>query len=257
MWDQTERRNKFIGEAGWNPTCGQPNGHLAPSSWNLPQKAGGMSAYTSVSGSGGVVADGQLGLNVAANLSGSGGIASAVASLIVSMIATLTGSGTISAADLKAYLSMTATLTGSGSIVAALGGLANMLTTLTGAGSINATATGAGAMSATLRGYGDLTPEGIRDAVWQATLASYSTPGSAGLALSTASSGGVDLNALAAAVWAYTARTLTENPGVTPADIISALNATTIPVNVKQMNGVEVVGIGRDADKWRGTGEPA
>ena len=64
-------------------------------------------------------------------------------------------------------------------------------------------------ITANIRGYGDLTPEGIRDSVWNAALANYQTTGSAGKTLSTASSGGVDLNALAAAVWAYATRELT------------------------------------------------
>ena len=36
------------------------------------------------------------------------------------------------------------------------------------------------------------------------------------------------------------------------ADVVAALNATTIPVDVKKMNGAQVVGTGTVLDKWRG-----
>ena len=36
------------------------------------------------------------------------------------------------------------------------------------------------------------------------------------------------------------------------AAVLSALNATTIPVDVKKMNGASVYGIGIESDKWRG-----
>jgi hypothetical protein len=140
-----------------------------------------------------------------ATLTGSGDITSAVASLIVSMLATITGSGTISSADAKAFLNMLATITGSGTISNAdLTGLGELIASLTGSGTAaGSTITGTGALSATIRGYGDLTPEGIRDSVWNALAVSYNTAGTMGAKLNSAASGGVDYNALAAAVWQY------------------------------------------------------
>ena len=88
MWDQTERRNKFLGEASFDKKCGVPSGHLAPSSWNLPQSSGGMSAFTSINGTGVANASGALGLNGSASLSGAGDITSATAQLVISMVAT-------------------------------------------------------------------------------------------------------------------------------------------------------------------------
>jgi hypothetical protein len=88
-------------------------------------------------------------------------------------------------------------------------------------------------LSATLRGYSDLTPEGIRDKVWNAILAQYPDAGTAGKALSTASSGGVDLVALAQA-------------------ILGAAQTTPIHADVQKMNGANVIGDGTAGDKWRG-----
>jgi hypothetical protein len=34
--------------------------------------------------------------------------------------------------------------------------------------------------------------------------------------------------------------------------VMAALNATTVPVDVKKMNGAQVVGTGSAGDKWRG-----
>jgi hypothetical protein len=58
-----------------------------------------------------------------------------------------------------------------------------------------------------------LTSTLIAAAVWDELLANHTDPGSAGNALATASSGGVDLNLLAQAVWEYATRTLTTSSG--------------------------------------------
>jgi len=46
--------------------------------------------------------------------------------------------------------------------------------------------------------------------------------------------------------------------GPTAADIaaalLAALQATTIPVDTRRMNGADVVGNGSEADPWRGAG---
>ncbi len=51
------------------------------------------------------------------------------------------------------------------------------------------------------------------------------------------------------------ATTITSSSGVTPADaadaVVTALNATAIPVNVTQVNSTTVVGDGSDGNPWR------
>ena len=95
-----------------------------------------------------------------------------------------------------------------------------------------------------------LTVPGIVSGVWNAAAASYNTSGTMGQKLNNAASGGVDYDALAAAVWQYIDRTLTANPGVTTAEIVAALEVVVLPVNVKQVNDVTVTGTGQAGDEW-------
>lgn len=171
-----------------------------------PRVSGGIS--TGLSGSGAAGGDAILALELLATILAEGGI-TADGGLIVNLIATIAGSGRISNADMQAFLNLLAAIAGAGGIAATATGIGGMAAQVSGAGSINPTATGLGSMAATIRGYGDLTPEGLRDAVWDALAAQYDKPGTTGAKLNAAGSGGVDLNALAAAVWAYASRSLT------------------------------------------------
>ena len=72
-----------------------------------------------------------------------------------------------------------------------------------------------GHMSGTTADLG-LTVAGITNAVWTAPLAAYQGDGTAGKALSAASSGGVDYQALGVAVWSSVSRTLTSSSGTAP-----------------------------------------
>lgn len=229
-------------------TVSVPEGYGRPAVV-LPRVSGAMSAK--VSGSGALSPDAMLAADALATLVGAGGI-EALGGLIVSLAATISGSGTVSSATLQAFLDMVATLTGSGGLTGDRSALGDMSATVTGSGTAaTSTATGLGGMEATLRGYGDLTPEGIRDAVWQALLSQYTSPGSAGNALSTASSGGVDLNLLAAAVWAYASRSLpaAERDAIAAA-LLAAAQAAPIDANIKQVNDVTVNGTGAVGDEW-------
>jgi hypothetical protein len=200
------RRNQLAGAADFDSRASIPDGCRHPVAWLMPQVAGGLSARNTITGSGSATGTVQSGYNIAATLTGTGGVdsASTFLGLIVSLSATITASGGISTASANALATMVATLTGSGSVSATAAGLADLGATLTGAGSVTANNTALMDITATIRGYGDLTPEGIRDSVWNAALANYPTSGSAGNTLSLAGSGGVDYNALAAAVHEYT-----------------------------------------------------
>jgi hypothetical protein len=219
------RRNQLAGAADFDSRASIPDGCRHPVAWLMPQVAGGLSARNTITGSGNATGTVQSGYNIAATLTGAGGVdsASTFLGLIVSLSATLTASGGISTASANALATMVATLTGSGSVSATAAGLADLGATLTGAGSITATNTALMDITATIRGYGDLTPEGIRDTVWNAVLTNYPISGSAGNTLALAGSGGVDYNALATAVWAYTTRTLTSGTPPTEAQIAEAV----------------------------------
>lgn len=80
--------------------------------------------------------------------------------------------------------------------------------------------------------FTELSQENLARAVWDSVLSQYQDDGTAGKALSTASSGGVDLNALAQAV-------------------LDKLNLNAIPVNIKKVNDSPVAGAGTSGDPWR------
>jgi hypothetical protein len=134
----------------------------------LPRKAGGMSSYTIVGGTG-TVASGNVagGKNGTADLTGSGTITDATAALIVSAVANLTGSGAITDAGALAFLNAVADLAGSGNLTAATDALAWAVAALTGAGSITVTPRADGELEAaiTLAGEG-VTPSSVAAAVW-------------------------------------------------------------------------------------------
>ena len=242
-------RGRFFG--GFPQTSATPSGYRPPYSWVLPVKPGELASVNNLTGGSSVALSMAAGVNGDATLTGAGSITQATGQLVISMVATLAGTGTVAAADLRGYLNAVATLSGAGSLTGPLRALAWLQSAVAGSGTIsNATPYATGTLAATIRGYSDLTPEGIRDKVWDALLANYQTTGSAGKALAAASSGGVDYNALAQAVWTYLDRALTENPGITTAEIVTALQATVIPVNVKQVNGTTVGGSGTEGAPW-------
>lgn len=152
--------------------AGFPNGHAPPSSWMLPMKGGGMSAYKTISGAG-VLNEANLAMGraLAAELTGSGDITAANLALIVSLSAALAGSGDLTA-SLRGAVQLAATLAGEGDITAALGAIVSMSAVLAGEGDIEATLRGTASLSAEILSYGELTPEGLRDAVWGALLES-------------------------------------------------------------------------------------
>lgn len=186
--------------ANFGSKAALPSGYYQPHGWMLPRKGGNLRAGQ-LAGAGTVSAGTlQSGYNIGAALAGDGGITSAPLGLIVSIAAAIVASGGISSATTKALASMVASLTGTGNAAATAQGLADLGATLAGQGTATGGNTALMDIAAQIRGYGDLTPEGIRDAVWQALLANYQDTGSAGKALSSAGSGGVDYGALSAAV---------------------------------------------------------
>ena len=161
-------------------------------------------------------------------------------------------------------------LIGDGGVAAAVIGLGRVSATITGVGTLtpdsemgatlSVTITGSGSMQGTVRGVGRMgavidagarpSAFDIAQEVWQSQKSAYNAPGTMGNALNNASTGGVDYNALATAVWNYLDRTITENPGITTAEIVAALEATAIPVNVKQVNDIPIDGAGTSGDPW-------
>jgi hypothetical protein len=163
-------RNLCAGEGVTNQQAGYPYGHLHPQSWSMPQKAGGMSTYQEVTGSGTLAAS-ILAVKLAqADLTGLGSL-EAIGGLIVQLLSDIAGSGEVSDADVKAFLQALASIGGSGEISDAnLEGFGAILAALAGNGTLDdSIATGTGAMAADLVVTGTgLTTSNVGQAVWSA-----------------------------------------------------------------------------------------
>ena len=222
-----------------------------------PLTAGGMSALVRVA-----QVDGAASLLQGAPMEGSASVASLLSSAGLSLVAGLSGTASVLTLTGEGLvLSLTVGLDGSASW--ALSGTAALalIVPFEGAGSV-AQVTG----TADLRGilsmvgewtpYTELSPESLARSVWDAVAAQYNDAGTMGAKLNTASSGGVDLNALAQAVWEYATRTLTAGAALTAEQVASAVLAaaqtTPIHADTKKMNGATLTGNGTAGDLWRG-----
>lgn len=180
---------------------GRPSGAEPPYAWLMSIKGGGLAAFNGVGGAGDLAANLALGKDLTASLTGSGAISAASLSLIVAVASSLSGSSSLTA-SMRGAVQLAADLAGQGDISAALGLIAWCAADLSGAGSLDGSnLTGLASLAAELLSYGELTPEGLRDAVWKAAAASFNDTGTMGAKVNSAASGGVDLNALADAVW--------------------------------------------------------
>lgn len=187
---------------------GRPSGTRPPIAWSMAIKGGGMSSYRRASLGLSATGSGALGYGIAGTAS-----LSLEASAIGQLIAGAVGTATI---GLTASGAVTATIGTTGAATIGLSGAASIgalgwmegQSTLGMDGSMVSYAIGH--MVGSTEETGVLTPGSIASAVWQTVAAEQNTAGTMGSKLNTASSGGVDLDALAAAVWAYTVRTLTD-----------------------------------------------
>ena len=199
-----DRMAKGLG--AFSATASAPDGYgiqaLVP-----PRKPGSMSALGPMT-----VLTGAASLLQGAPMVGNGSITLTPADASMSLVVSLAGTGAFS-------------LAGAGSLagVVQLSGTSSMTLTGTAGLSMIVPFEGAGSFSLTgaadLRGrlsmqgewtpFSTLSPEGLASAVWGANAATFNEAGTMGSKVNTASSGGVDLNALASAVWAHTVRGLT------------------------------------------------
>lgn len=171
--------------------AGVPSGYIAPSSWHLPKSEGGMTAFTTVNGSG-TISEASLlmGRALTASLTGSGTISEADMRLIVSLFSSLSGSASLTA-SLRGAVDMAANLAGSGDLSAALGLIAFMSASIGGEGDIIADLRGKLSMSANISVTGGtLTEGGIASAVWSALAAVNNITGTMGEKLNDAGSAG-------------------------------------------------------------------
>lgn len=172
-----------------------PVGWQFGNGWMPPMKSGGawkanLGPTSGLDGETAFDGAGALGRNLAAALTGSGDITSAIVSLIIYAIAALTGSGA-AAGDVSAtgeltsaltgdseltatataieILLATASLAGAGSVSAAVGALAGLAAAIEASGTAGgSTATAVGSMAADITVTGELLTTGnVGAAVWQ------------------------------------------------------------------------------------------
>jgi len=211
QWDAYRQFQKFIepdGASAILDTVANPPGHYLPGVYHPPIIAGELAMRTD--GDGDLTAGLIPTRTMALDLTGVGDLA-ATAALVVSMIAALAGSGSMTASILG-RLDASIDLTGSGDLDASLGAIADMVIDMLGAGDLDATIAAYGnmAIDITVSGAG-LTTSNVAQAVWGAIASANNDSGTMGAKLNSAASGGVDLNALAEAVWTYATRGLTES----------------------------------------------
>jgi len=270
------RRNQFVGEGITNKLAAQPDGHLHPSAWMLPQKPGAISSRNEagilfstsangvmgypIEGSASFVlttldadilpvddssplrtasaaftinfldADGQL------ISSGSGSASMAVSTNTPLLTASINGDGTtsFSITTNDPLLGAEAALIGNATIQFSVSGgilpindaspLRDGTASFTVSGSLVPYAIGS--MIGTTDVATELTADNIAAALWNALAADYNDAGTMGSKLNTASSGGVDMDALAQTVWEYALRSM---PAAERSAIADATWAKVLP----------------------------
>lgn len=223
------RLNRFVSDTYSHIVGAVPSGY-GGRAWILAVTAGGMAGRSAVELS--ATGTGAMGLPGSGTAAITFTVADAAGSLIVS------GSGSASFAVAVADALASASINGSGSASfsvtaadATLGALAN------GAGTASITVSGTltpyaiGHMAGSTEDSSVLTTQSIANAIWSALASAYTESGTMGAKLNAASSGGVDLSALADAV-------------------VAALQATAIPVNTVQIKGQTITGSGIESDPW-------
>lgn len=249
--NRADRLNRFVSEV-YTKTASTPDGYdvhgFVPAI-----KAGSMSALQSVA-----QVSGSANLLQGGPMVGNGDMSLTASDASLGLIVSMTGQGTLTWATPDGDLKLVVGLDGLGSFTLTGAGGLSMIVPFEGAGSF--ALTGAGdlkgrlSMSGGWTPYTELSPQNLAREVWQAVAAQYTDSTTMGGKLNTASSGGVDLAALAQAVWLYAERTLTG--GATPskediaAAVIAAAQSTAIPVNLTQIKGQTIQGGGTEANPW-------
>lgn len=207
------RGARLNGTANFAKTASVPEGYAPKGAHVLPVKAGGMAgkAYVSLTGEGNMLQGGPM--------EGTGSMAFTSADASLGLIISMTGTATINWTTAAGQLALTLGMDGAGTF--SLTGTAGLSMIVpfegTGAWSLNGSGDLKGnlSMAGEWTPYTELSPENLARSVWEAVAAEYTDSLTMGGKLNTASSGGVDLNALAAAVWAHASRTLTGGSGLT------------------------------------------
>lgn len=208
--------NFYLGDhvvAGETEKSSWNNGYSGSGAWWPAMKAGGLGAVHTCRSAFSAVASGALGVNIEGSTAITFALPGAQLDLVVNASGTTTITMSASASLVGAqYAQGTAPITFTVSN-ALLGAVINAMGTAPISFAGSATPRALGWIEGYITPYTELSPENLASAVWNSVLANYPDAGTAGNAMALASSGGVDYNALAEAVWEYATRTLTAGGG--------------------------------------------
>ncbi len=170
---------------------GFPTGTNPPYSLIIGDKGALLSSTTQINGSGDAGGNISSGINILADLEGSGTISAASLSLIVQLASDISSSGTITTANLVGVVSLQASLAGTGSLSAGLSLISFMNAVLAGDGSLTASLRGTLSMSADIYvNQSQATVQELVSGVWNALTSQYDQAGSMGEAMAAAGSAG-------------------------------------------------------------------
>ena len=160
---------------------GFPTGTNPPYSLIMGDKGALLSSTTTSNGTATMTSGLSSGINILADLDGSGTITDAQLALVISLAASLTGDGTITTASLVGVVSLAASLTGTGSLTAGLNVIAFMNAILAGTGSVTADLKGTLSMAANIYvNQSEAEVQQLVDGVWNALTADYNNPNTMG-----------------------------------------------------------------------------
>lgn len=167
------------------------NGYALHSAWHLSPKAGGLSTFNEISGTGSLsISSLAMGKALAADLAGVGAITPPSLALVVSMVATLAGTGSISA-SMVGTIQLAAALIGSGDLAGGLSLLANCVATINGTGTVTSTLRGTATLEADIFvNQSEATVQDLVAGVWNALAADFNESGTMGEKLNGAGSAG-------------------------------------------------------------------
>jgi len=247
-----DRLNRFVSDT-YARTASTPDGYDVHGT--VPAiKAGAMAArkpFAVVDGSANLLNGGPMTATAAlCTVSQSGNLSLVVGLSGTATVLTFTGDG--------ATLSLTIGLSGNATVTVGGNAGLSMIVPFSGTGAV-ASLVGAANLKGNLSMTGgwtpftELSPENLAREVWNAVASQYNDAGTMGAKLNTASSGGVDLNALAQAVWEYATRNLSTSPPTAAqvaTAILDAAQATPIHADARAIKGQTINGSGTASDPW-------
>lgn len=228
----------------------RPQGAYQPEVYNLPNKAGAMTAHNrsfatmtgSASGTQGVAAVGSTTLSM--SVTGSG-------ALIVSGVGNFTVNMSATADILAALLGVGSFTVDVGTGTSTLDAKGNIIATSTLSVTVDLTAYATGALAGDWTAdYGAFTPEVLASAVWNALTADYAVPATMGAAMAAAGSAGDPWSTTlpGAYVAGQAGHTLSQIKD--KADSMTFTVSGKIDANITNVNGSAITGSGTEANPW-------